>query len=175
MKPLVSILIPAYNAQEFLAATVTSALGQTWARKEVIIVNDGSRDETLNVARKFESPSVKVITHENQGAAATRNKALSLAQGEFIQWLDADDLLGSNKIACQMEAGVRCEQQDAPFFTLGLFHVQAAQGEISPYCIVGGPGPAGVDDAQDGTQPLYADGNLACEPRTDRGRWSVEH
>ncbi len=111
MKPLVSILIPAYNAQEFLAATVTSALGQTWARKEVIIVNDGSRDETLNVARQFESPSVKVITHENQGAAATRNKALSLAQGEFIQWLDADDLLGSNKIACQMEAGIRCSSR----------------------------------------------------------------
>jgi glycosyltransferase involved in cell wall biosynthesis len=111
MKSLVSILIPAYNAQEFLAATITSALGQTWARKEVIIVNDGSRDETLDVARRFESASVKVITHENQGAAATRNKALSLAQGEFIQWLDADDLLGSNKIACQMEAGVRCSRR----------------------------------------------------------------
>ena len=63
MKSLVSILIPAYNAQEFLAATITSALGQTWARKEVIIVNDGSRDETLDVARRFESASVKVITH----------------------------------------------------------------------------------------------------------------
>jgi len=111
MKSLVSILIPAYNAQEFLAATITSALGQTWARKEVIIVNDGSRDETLDVARRFESASVKVITHENQGAAATRNKALSLAQGEFIQWLDADDLLGSNKITCQMEAGVRCSRR----------------------------------------------------------------
>lgn len=102
MKPLVSILIPAYNAAPLLAATVKSALAQTWARKEIIIVNDGSRDDTLAVAKQFESAEVKVLTQENQGAAATRNRLASLAQGEFLQWLDADDLLSPDKVSLQM-------------------------------------------------------------------------
>jgi glycosyltransferase involved in cell wall biosynthesis len=106
-KHLVSILIPAYNAQEFLSDTVRSALAQSWSPKEIIIVDDGSRDETLAVARQFESASVKVSTQKNQGAAATRNAAYSMAQGDFIQWLDADDLLSPDKVACQMRAAER--------------------------------------------------------------------
>ena len=104
---LVSILIPAYNAQEFLSDTVRSALAQSWSRKEVIIVDDGSRDETLAIARQFEAPNVKVVTQKNRGAAATRNAAYSMAQGDFIQWLDADDLLSPDKVACQMRAAER--------------------------------------------------------------------
>ena len=107
MKPLVSILIPAYNAQEFLVDTVRSALAQTWERKEIIIVDDGSRDGTLAVAKQFESATVKVFTHLNQGAAATRNKAYSLCQGDYVQWLDADDLLNPEKVARQMGAAER--------------------------------------------------------------------
>jgi glycosyltransferase involved in cell wall biosynthesis len=102
MKPLVSILIPAYNAAPFLAETVRSALAQTWERKEIIIVDDGSKDETVAVARQFESAGVKVVTQPNQGAAATRNNLFKLAQGDYIQWLDADDLLSPEKIARQM-------------------------------------------------------------------------
>jgi glycosyltransferase involved in cell wall biosynthesis len=107
MKPLVSILIPAYNAQEFLAASIESVLAQNWPNKELIIVDDGSKDRTLAVAHQFESATVKVLTQQNQGAAATRNRALSLAQGEFIQWLDADDLLSPEKISSQMAAAER--------------------------------------------------------------------
>lgn len=104
MKPLVSILIPAYNAAPLLASTVKSALAQTWSRKEIIIVNDGSRDDTLAVAKQFASADVKVLTQENQGAAATRNRLASLAQGDYLQWLDADDLLSADKISLQMAA-----------------------------------------------------------------------
>lgn len=104
MNPLVSILIPAFNAQEGIADTIRSALGQTWPRKEIIIVDDGSRDQTLSVARQFASKDVSVVTKENQGAAATRNHAFSLCQGDYIQWLDADDLLSPDKVARQMEA-----------------------------------------------------------------------
>jgi len=106
-QPLISILIPAYNAGEFLAATVQSALDQTWPSKEIIIVDDGSRDDTLAVARRFESKVVKVVSQENQGAAAARNRAMSMAQGDFIQWLDADDLLSSQKVQRQVEAAQR--------------------------------------------------------------------
>lgn len=104
MKPLVSILIPAYNAEAWIADTIRSAIGQTWPRKEVIVVDDGSRDRTFAVARQFSSKEVLVITHENQGAASTRNHALSLSQGDFIQWLDADDLLSPDKVEKQIEA-----------------------------------------------------------------------
>jgi glycosyltransferase involved in cell wall biosynthesis len=104
MKPLVSILIPAYNAEQWVAQTIQSALDQTWPNKEIIVVDDGSRDGTLSVARTFASQQVSVITQPNQGAAAARNNLLSRAQGDFIQWLDADDLLSANKVASQMEA-----------------------------------------------------------------------
>lgn len=104
MKPLVSILIPAYNAEALLAETLRSALAQTWDNKEIIVVDDGSKDGTLNLARTFESDVVKVFTHKNQGAAATRNKAFSLCSGDYIQWLDADDLLAADKIARQIKA-----------------------------------------------------------------------
>jgi glycosyltransferase involved in cell wall biosynthesis len=103
MKQLVSILIPAYNAEAWIADTIKSALGQTWPRKEIIVVDDGSTDQTFAVARQFASKDVAVVTHKNQGAAATRNSAFSLSQGDYIQWLDADDLLSPDKVAKQME------------------------------------------------------------------------
>ena len=104
MKPLVSILIPAYNSDEWIADTIRSALAQTWPSKEIIIVDDGSKDQTLSVARQFASKEVTVVTQVNQGAAAARNKAFSLCKGDYIQWLDADDLLSPDKIERQMEA-----------------------------------------------------------------------
>jgi glycosyltransferase involved in cell wall biosynthesis len=104
MQPLVSILIPAYNAEAWIAETIQSAIGQTWRRKEIIVVDDGSSDRTAAVARQFASKSVKVVTKENQGAAATRNHAFQLSQGDYIQWLDADDLLAPGKIERQLLA-----------------------------------------------------------------------
>jgi glycosyltransferase involved in cell wall biosynthesis len=104
MKPLVSILIPAYNAETWISDTLRSAIAQTWERKEIIVVNDGSKDQTLAIARRFESDSLRVVTQENQGAAAARNKAFSLSRGDYIQWLDADDLIGPDKISLQMNA-----------------------------------------------------------------------
>ena len=98
MKPLVSILIPAYNAEMWLTDTLQSALAQTWENKEIVIVDDGSKDGTLALARTFESEIVKVYTHKNSGASATRNKAYSLCHGDYIQWLDADDLLAPTRL-----------------------------------------------------------------------------
>jgi GT2 family glycosyltransferase len=107
LKPLVSILIPAYNAGQWLGDTLKSALAQTWERKEIIVVDDGSTDHTLALARQFESDTVRVFTQTNQGAAATRNNAFALSRGDYIQWLDADDLLSAGKVASQMEVAER--------------------------------------------------------------------
>lgn len=103
MTALVSILVPAYNKEKWIADTIKSALNQTWPAKEIIIVDDGSSDNTLQIAKGFGSKSVKVIGQENRGASAARNKALSFAQGDFIQWLDADDLLAPDKISRQLK------------------------------------------------------------------------
>jgi glycosyltransferase involved in cell wall biosynthesis len=102
MQPLVSILIPAYNAEQWIAETIQSAIGQTWPRKEIIVVDDGSEDRTAEVARRFASKQIVVVCKQNQGAAATRNHALRLSQGEYIQWLDADDLLAPEKVEAQI-------------------------------------------------------------------------
>lgn len=102
--PLVSILVPAYNAAPWLADTLQSCLQQTWAHTEVIVVDDGSRDSTLAVARAFQSTRLKVVTQDNAGAPVARNRAYSLAQGDYIQWLDADDLLHPEKLARQIHA-----------------------------------------------------------------------
>src|SRR5262249_48508087 len=104
MNPLVSILIPAYNAEEWIACTIQSAVAQTWHRKEIIVVDDGSTDRTAEVARRFASKGVSVVCKENGGAAAARNHAFRLSQGDYIQWLEADDLLAPDKIERQLAA-----------------------------------------------------------------------
>jgi glycosyltransferase involved in cell wall biosynthesis len=103
MDPMVSILIPAFNASPWIADTLRSALAQTWRRREIIAVDDGSSDDTLRIARQFASKEVSVLTQPNQGGQAARNRAYSLCQGDLVQWLDADDLLAPDKIALQVE------------------------------------------------------------------------
>jgi glycosyltransferase involved in cell wall biosynthesis len=104
MEPLVSILIPAFNAEAWIAETLESALAQTWPRKEIIVIDDGSSDGTLGVLRTFECRGITVFTQPNCGAAATRNRAFSMSKGDYIQWLDADDLLAPDKISKQLES-----------------------------------------------------------------------
>ena len=102
-QPLVSILIPVYNAEPWLAQTLESALGQTWGNLEIIVVDDGSRDGSLALARKYAGTRLQVLAQPNGGAAAARNHALQQAQGDFIQYLDADDLLSPEKISTQIK------------------------------------------------------------------------
>lgn len=100
---LVSILVPAYNAQLWIAETLQSALGQTHRNIEVIVVDDGSSDGTVDVIRSFADDRLRLIQQENKGACAARNRALAEARGDFIQYLDADDLLAPEKIELQLE------------------------------------------------------------------------
>lgn len=104
MQPLVSIAIPAYNAEEWIGHTLESAVGQTWPRKEIIVVNDGSTDRTAEIAKRFASKQLKVVSTENRGLSAAVNYALWQCQGDYIQELDSDDLLAPNKIEVQLAA-----------------------------------------------------------------------
>ncbi len=104
MKPLVSILIPAYNAEQWITYTLESAIAQTWQRKEIIVVNDGSTDRTAEVAQQFASKGVSVVTTANEGLSGAINNAYEHSQGDYIQYLDADDLLAPDKIERQLAA-----------------------------------------------------------------------
>lgn len=95
--------MPVYNAEQFLDEAIRSALGQTWPAKELIIVNDGSADSSLSIAHKYQGENVTVIDTENGGAARARNIGFKHAKGEFIQYLDADDLMKSDKIEVQIK------------------------------------------------------------------------
>jgi glycosyltransferase involved in cell wall biosynthesis len=133
MPPLVSILIPAYNAQEWIGDTIESALGESWPRKEIIVVDDGSTDQTLSIARRFASKTAAVVTQTNQGAAAARNRAFSMCQGDYIQWLDADDLLAPDKIAKQLEpAAEGCSKRHLLSSAWGSFIYRTSRAKFSP-------------------------------------------
>ncbi len=100
-KPLVSVCIPVYNCEAYIADAVNSALSQTYKNIEVICVDDGSRDQSLAVLGRF-SDRITVISTENQGAPAARNRALAEAKGEVIQFLDGDNILDVDKVERQL-------------------------------------------------------------------------
>jgi glycosyltransferase involved in cell wall biosynthesis len=99
---LVSILIPCFNAADLIGECIESALGQTWPDKEVIVVDDGSTDRSLDVIRRYDS-RIRWETGPNRGANATRNRLLELSQGRWLQYLDADDYLRPGKIEQQLK------------------------------------------------------------------------
>jgi len=131
MTPLVSIIIPCYNAENWLAGTLESALAQTWPNTEIIVVNDGSRDASLEVARRFAGRNVRIIDQPNQGASAARNHGLRVAQGDFIQFLDADDLLAPGKIAAQVGALAAAPTDAIASGPWGTFNLDATQARFS--------------------------------------------
>ena len=97
-RPLVSVLIPAYNARPYVAAALDSVLAQTWRPIEVIAVNDSSTDGTTAILDSYRARGVQVIEQSNAGAAAARNRALTNAHGKYVLFLDADDLIGPEHI-----------------------------------------------------------------------------
>ncbi len=100
--PKVSIVIPLYNSAEFIEETIQSCLNQTYKNIEIIIVDDDSTDSSYEIARSYESNIVTVYRQKNGGACRARNLAFESCLGEYIQYLDADDLISSDKIEKQL-------------------------------------------------------------------------
>jgi GT2 family glycosyltransferase len=101
--PLISILIPCYNASQWVAQSISSALAQTWPNKEVIVFDDGSTDASLEVIQSF-GDKIRFESGPNRGANLARNRLLELARGQWLQYLDADDYLLETKVADQLTA-----------------------------------------------------------------------
>lgn len=118
---LVSILIPCWNSERWIADAIKSALVQTWSQKEIIVIDDGSTDESLNIIKRFGN-WIRWETGPNRGGNVTRNRLLEIASGEWVQYLDADDYLLPNKVRNQASFLVTYPETDVVFGPVVLEH-----------------------------------------------------
>lgn len=102
--PIISVIIPAYNAEKTLEKTIESVLQQTFFDWELIIINDGSQDSTVEVVSRIRDPRIQLFSYPNAGVSASRNRGIAKASGEFIAFLDADDLWTPDKLEASLQA-----------------------------------------------------------------------
>lgn len=101
---LISVIIPAYNAEQTIRKTIATVQQQTFQDFELIVINDGSKDRTLELVQSIKDDRLKVFSYENSGVCIARNRGISNAIGEFIAFLDADDLWTPDKLELQVAA-----------------------------------------------------------------------
>ena len=118
---LVSVIIPVFNGERYLAEAVESVLAQTYRPTEVFVVDDGSTDSTAAVAKAF-VPRLQYVSQPNAGSAAARNHGVRISSGEFIAFLDADDLWTAEKLALQNAAFTADPALDMVFGNVRQFH-----------------------------------------------------
>lgn len=102
-KPLVSIVVPAYNAEQWVGRAIESVLAQDWPRIELIVVNDGSTDNTEEICLRYKE-KIRYLCQPNRGVSAARNAGIQIASGEFIGFLDADDEYLPHMVSTLVEA-----------------------------------------------------------------------
>ncbi|MEH2324480.1 MAG: glycosyltransferase [Nostoc sp.] len=102
--PKISVIIPAYNSENTISHTIKSVLNQTFFNLELIIINDGSQDSTIEVIAEIKDSRIKVFSYPHAGGNVSRNRGLNLAVGEFVSFLDADDLWTPDKLQSQLKA-----------------------------------------------------------------------
>lgn len=102
--PLISVIIPVFNSEKTIRETIASVLKQSFTNFELILINDGSQDITLEIITQIKDPRLKVFSYPNAGVSASRNRGISQATGEYISFLDSDDLWTSDKLESQLKA-----------------------------------------------------------------------
>ena len=102
-KPIVSVIIPVYNKREFITETVNSVLNQDFGSFEIIVVDDGSTDDSLEVVMSINDPRLQIFSQSNSGVERSRNFGFSKSVGPFVVFLDADDLMSSNRLRKQVD------------------------------------------------------------------------
>lgn len=131
MNKLVSILMPVFNAEQWLTEAIQSVFNQTYSNWELIIVDDGSTDKSIDLLRQFAQldKRIKLFQQKNQGACAARNYAFEMSQGEYIQYLDADDILSDDKLFSQLNALYK-SKEDKAISTCGWNKFKVKKGDI---------------------------------------------
>ena len=100
---LVSVIIPIYRVEKYIAATVESVLAQTYKNFELLIVDDGSPDKSVEICQQFTDSRIRIIRQENRGVAAARNTGIRHAKGDYLAFLDADDIWLPEKLEKHVE------------------------------------------------------------------------
>ncbi|HSX10695.1 MAG TPA: glycosyltransferase family A protein [Chlamydiales bacterium] len=116
MSEKISVIIPAWNGENYLAEAIESVLAQDYENKEVIVVNDGSTDRTKEVIASFKN-LVRSMTQENKGLGAARNSGIRMATGNYFSFLDHDDLWEKDKLTTQMREMIQFLDEDPLIFT----------------------------------------------------------
>ncbi|MCI9127541.1 MAG: glycosyltransferase family 2 protein [Eubacterium sp.] len=103
---MVSVIIPVYQAEKYLARCISSVKGQTYKNLEILLVDDGSKDESLSICKELAQKDmrIRVFHHENMGVAATRNRGMDEAQGEFVYFLDSDDWIEKDTLSTMVSS-----------------------------------------------------------------------
>lgn len=104
---MISVIIPAYNAQATIAKTIESVRQQTYSDLEIIVINDGSSDRTAEIVNNIKDPRIKLFNYPNGGVATARNRGIAKAEGEYIAFLDADDFWIEDKLELQLQALIK--------------------------------------------------------------------
>ncbi len=100
--PLVSVIMPAYNAEKYISKSIQSVLEQTYQNWQLIIVNDGSKDDTSSIIKCFDDKRIRLIEQENSGVSKARNTGIEYSDGEYIAFLDSDDIWLDKKLEVQV-------------------------------------------------------------------------
>lgn len=99
----VSVIIPVYGAEKYIAATLQSVICQTYKNLEILVIDDGGLDRSIEICKQFKDPRIKIITQKNRGLAGARNTGIRHAQGDYLAFLDADDLWLPEKLEKHIE------------------------------------------------------------------------
>lgn len=134
MRNKVSVIIPTYNHARFIGQAIQSVLEQTYVDLEVIVIDDGSTDNTTSMIEPFLSdPRVSYLYQENQGLSASRNRGIAVSSGKYLNFLDADDYLHPHKIAEQV--AILDEQPTFAFVYCDIQHVDEAGNIVDDYSV----------------------------------------
>jgi glycosyltransferase involved in cell wall biosynthesis len=135
MSDLVSVIMPCYNYGAFIHGAINSVLSQTHQNWELLIINDGSTDDTIERVEQFDDPRIRLITIDNSGVSVARNIGLDAARGEFIAFLDADDLWDARKTELQLNVFSRHPEVGFVFSDLSRFDdVGSSYGNFLSFC-----------------------------------------
>ena len=107
----VSVIIPIYNAERYLKECLESVVNQTYRNLDIVLIDDGSKDQSLKICREYQEKDsrVRVISKNNEGVSATRNRGIEEARGQWISFVDSDDIIAENYV----EELVKCLSEDA--------------------------------------------------------------
>lgn len=103
MKPEISVIIPSYNHEKYIGEAIESVINQTFKNWELVIIDDGSSDHSIEIIKQYKDQRIKLLTQENHGVAYTLNKGIELAKGKYICFLDSDDVYREDKLEKQLQ------------------------------------------------------------------------